>query len=71
MHVSTTAFACMDACMHTQGGPAWLLPLFGVEKNRTVKRLDAAKQSLMTPGEKHKIEDIRQARERDPSEAAL
>ncbi|KAL8433876.1 hypothetical protein ACSSS7_003537 [Eimeria intestinalis] len=43
-----------------QGGPAWLRQMFGTEQGRTLRRLDAAKQCLYTPGVKHKLEDIRQ-----------
>ncbi|KAL8448177.1 hypothetical protein Emed_003924 [Eimeria media] len=43
-----------------QGGPAWLRQMFGTEQGRTLRRLDAAKQSLYTPGVKYKLDDIRQ-----------
>ncbi|KAL8427933.1 hypothetical protein Efla_003447 [Eimeria flavescens] len=43
-----------------QGGPAWLCQMFGTEQGRTLRRLDAAKEGLYTPGVKYKLEDIRQ-----------
>ncbi|XP_026194059.1 uncharacterized protein LOC113147500, partial [Cyclospora cayetanensis] len=42
------------------GGPAWLRQIFGTEAGRTQRRLDAAKEHLLTPGIKYKLDGIRQ-----------